>query len=67
LTNADGSGEQEPMADALAYLTKKPMPDADGSSQYPSLQETPDLAESALNLHSNYMFAPLPKKLLPNY
>jgi hypothetical protein len=55
------------MADASAYLTKKPMPDADGSSQYPSLQETPDLAESALNLHSNYMFAPLPKKLLPNY
>jgi hypothetical protein len=36
-TNGDANGAQEPMADALAYLAKKPMSDADGSSQYPSL------------------------------
>ena len=36
-TNADGDGEQEPMADASAYFAKKPMSDADGSSRYPSL------------------------------
>jgi hypothetical protein len=28
------------MADASAYLAKKPMSDADGSSQYPSLTNT---------------------------
>jgi hypothetical protein len=32
MTNADGNVAQEPMADASAYLAKKPMSDANGSS-----------------------------------
>jgi hypothetical protein len=33
------------MADALAYLAKKPMSDADGSSRYPSLSSIGGRAE----------------------